>query len=251
MAYILVISILVATFLFLLGGVAVLETIFRIKVRYPAVRVLVIALAVGLTAGLFILDSIGVPTTIGAGLGVIVGIASCVALLKKAYDLRLREVIGLFLGLIVSFVIVFGVIFLLVTTFVMTRVEISGNSMVPFISDGDRAYVQKLAVNYSRGDVVLIQEKYGAERLLVSRIAAIPGDTLVVTGTEIKINGTLQSASMQNVAYLSQYGSNTVLTKDTYFLISDNYGRAVDSRTFGPVPNDGYSLIGKIVFKSK
>ena len=91
------------------------------------------------------------------------------------------------------------------------RVEVTGDSMAPALLPGDRLLLLRLGLGRVRcGDVVAVRDPRDVDgRVLVKRVAALPGDGMVVLG--------------------------------------DNLAASTDSRTFGAVPRS--LLLGRCIWR--
>lgn len=164
-------------------------------------------------------------------------------------------------------------IYVVITTFFINVVTISGDSMDPNLLDQQRVLVQKTE-NLKRGDVVVFDARQEDPRIkagnkdYVKRVIAVAGDTvsyqdgvLYVNGK--KVNQSFISTTEQNAGTAASFGSSwdlkslsstglwkvsdrnqTVVPKDSYFVLGDHRSVSNDSRYFGFVSKK--HVIGKI-----
>jgi len=93
------------------------------------------------------------------------------------------------------------------------RFIVSGNSMSPKFTEGDRLFVSRLVLKFSRpevGDYVVLSDPR-TDRLILKKIDAIHGSE--------------------------------------YFVVGENATGSTDSRTFGSVGRS--SIVGKVLFRYK
>ena len=120
--------------------------------------------------------------------------------------------------------------------------------MSPTINMGDQLIVSRFLAffdNYSHGDLVMINlEIDGNSTTAIKRVAAVPGDHLVITGYALYINNIRQEWPFLagNDVYIDM-----VLGSDQYFLLGDNTTISNDSRHFGSVTNR--QIIAKIILR--
>ena len=146
-------------------------------------------------------------------------------------------------------IIVFVVI---IRTFIITPVSVSGTSMVPTLENGDILLVYKLRYKLQgpkRFDVVTIDQKGGD---LVKRVIGLPGDKLryVVNKneegkitTQLIINDEVveekfisDDAKADTCSYPNDICEETITVPDGYYYVmGDNRGSSMDSRVIGPV----------------
>jgi signal peptidase I len=117
-------------------------------------------------------------------------------------------------------------------------------SMEPALQVSQRVLVNKSAyvfANPSRGDVVLVADPQNPSQLLMRRVIAVPGDTILVTATSVAVNGvTLDEHTYTGIAPgqpESQIIGKYTLGADRYFVMADTRlaWSNTDSRGFGPL----------------
>ena len=90
------------------------------------------------------------------------------------------------------------------------RVSVKGLSMAPTLLPGDHLLVRPVR-RLRRGDMVVVRDPDAAQRWVVKRVAALPGESVTVAGR--------------------------VLTAgDGLIVLGDNPEVSTDSRAYGPVP---------------
>lgn len=171
---------------------------------------------------------------------------------------------------ILDFVIIVAVAFLIalfLTSFVVLNCKIPSGSMESTIMTGDRVMGNRLAYTFGkpkRGDIAIFKapqlalnmgghlgKKYG-DVLYIKRVVGLPGDTIEVKNSLIYINGSevpLEEPYLEeeNLVPCSLYnfGPYTLGEKE-YFMMGDNRDNSLDSRAWGPVPED--DILAKALF---
>lgn len=125
---------------------------------------------------------------------------------------------------------------------VLGRHPISGESMYPTYHDGQQVMsIRPFLASLKQGDVVIAycSNKY----LLIKRVAACPGDTLVVANDgSVTVNGepytygvgSCLSGNMQGMEANADGSYSITLGKGQYYLLGDNHENSADSRIYGP-----------------
>jgi len=156
---------------------------------------------------------------------------------------------------LLDWVVVIGIALLVafvVRTFVLAHFVVDGTSMSTTLHDGDRVFVNKLSYRLhdpNRGDVVVLHELQGAaERDLIKRVVALPGETIEVRNCEVFIDGQRLDEPYLDpeVVTANDCGGETPPTAvpaDHVFVMGDNRGGSLDSRNLGPIDED--DLVGR------
>lgn len=119
-------------------------------------------------------------------------------------------------------------------------------SMHPTVGKGNYYLVNRYIyyfVRPERGDIVVFRRaKYSTEEE-VKRVVGLPGETLLIRGTEVYINGRRVPEPYKVGGAHPDFGPYTV-EKDRYFVMGDTRWMRDDSRDYGAVPFQ--SIEGKI-----
>ena len=129
--------------------------------------------------------------------------------------------------------IVILVVVVLIRTFLVTPVIVSGESMIPTLKDGNLMILNKRA-KLKRFDIVVIDT--GKEEI-IKRIIGMPGETISCEDGVWYIDGVKQEDD-----YSTEYCTSSRETKfekveledDEYFCMGDNRMNSKDSRYYGP-----------------
>ncbi|MCO0832396.1 signal peptidase I [Fructobacillus sp. W13] len=160
-----------------------------------------------------------------------------------------------------------------ITTFWINIVTINGDSMDPNLLDQQKVLVQKTQ-NVKRGDVVVFDAREEDPRIktgnkdYVKRVIAVAGDTVSYKNGDLyvndkKVDESYISSDERNAGTASSFGSSwnldslaktglwsaedqkeTVVPKDSYFVLGDHRSVSNDSRYFGYIHKK--HVIGKI-----
>lgn len=129
-----------------------------------------------------------------------------------------------------GYIIVVTVI-ILVRTYVITPVRVSGNSMNNTLKNGDIMLLYKLA-DIKRNNIVVINKKVAGDTI-IKRVIALPGETIRCTDGIIYVN---EKKYNDKYAYGETSDFELVrLKKDEYFVLGDNRLISNDSRYLGPI----------------
>jgi len=134
------------------------------------------------------------------------------------------------------------------TRMVVQNFRVDGGSMVPALENGEFLLVNKLAYVAStpdRGDVVVFRSPAKPDEDLVKRIIGLPNETVEFHDGGVFVDGR-RLAEDEYFAGVTgtRAGRSLVVPDQAYFVLGDNRGQSIDSRSFGIVP--GASIVGKV-----
>lgn len=145
----------------------------------------------------------------------------------------------------------------LVRGFGLAHFVVDGSSMDTTLATGDRVFVNKLSYRLhdpNRGDVVVLHQINGAaERDLIKRVIALPGETIEMTNCEVRITEPgAASSRVLDEPYLdfdvisSTCGGDfepVTVPDEHVFVMGDNRSGSQDSRALGPIAES--DLVGR------
>lgn len=141
--------------------------------------------------------------------------------------------------LIIYLVIIIAII--VIRTFIITPVRVSGSSMYPTLKNGEIMILNKLDYKLNeikRYDIVVVNS---GENKIIKRIIGLPGETLKYENNTLYIDG-----KEMKEPYLQEETEDFNITelnyekipKDCYFVIGDNRDNSKDSRIIGCVKKE-------------
>lgn len=154
--------------------------------------------------------------------------------------------------LILEILLVISLGLLTAWTFFCT-ISITGVSMEPEFRHGDRVLLARTTVIFTpkRGDVVAVRVgSAGSGSVSIKRVAGLPGDTLVIEGGVLYINGEKEEdfASYDTMREAGLLRSPLTLGEGEFILLGDNRNNSEDSRyeSVGIVKRS--DIVGKVWF---
>ena len=128
---------------------------------------------------------------------------------------------------------------------------IQGKSMEPTLKNYELVMLKKDISNITYGDIVAFYCE-NLDCVLVKRVIAIPGDTVIVKDGTLYVNNQKSKAAVnaEKIEYSGCLFEEFAVPDNCYFTVGDNINESIDSRydTVGVVPNN---YIRGIVMGSK
>ena len=128
--------------------------------------------------------------------------------------------------------------------------RVTSGSMRPTLEVGDHIVIDKLTVRWRApavGDLVVFREPDGGD-LAVKRVVALAGTSVALEDGVLQIDGIPQpEPELDHRGVDSVYFGPVAVPAGAVFVMGDNRGESLDSRTYGPVAVA--DLIGRVVFR--
>jgi signal peptidase I len=152
--------------------------------------------------------------------------------------------------------VVFAAIFAIIYLFIAQPHKVSGNSMLPNFQNGNYILTDKISYRFSLPkytDVVVLKDPLDPSKDFIKRVIAVPGDTVMVKGNLVYVNGNLlderylPSDRPTTAGAFLHEGEEITAGANQYFVFGDNREHSSDSREWGPVTKEG--IIGKVIIR--
>lgn len=144
-------------------------------------------------------------------------------------------------------------VFSSLTLFMVEKANVYGESMTPFLTDGDCVLVEQfsyLVGRPKRFDVVVFYYR-DSERTYIKRVVGLPGETVQIVDGAVMINGEkLEEPTERDLILEPGRAENPVLLgSDEYFLLGDNRNNSSDSRNTDIGSIKKSKLIGRVFIR--
>ena len=123
----------------------------------------------------------------------------------------------------------------LIRTFVITPVMVSGDSMNPTLENGEILLLNKLENDYERFDIVIIDFDNGiVKEKLIKRIIGLPGEKIEYISGKLYINDKYVKDEFESSTYdFSTLSLGDKIPEGKYLVLGDNRTNSSDSRMLG------------------
>lgn len=148
------------------------------------------------------------------------------------------------------------VVVVLLRTFIITPVIVSGDSMKPNLSNGEFLLVRKIGYNSNTIDrfdivVVKIKNEEGKEEEIIKRIIGLPGEHISYKDNKLYVNDGLveENYMFRNTKdfNLEEICTCNSIPEGKYLMLGDNRPVSKDSRSIGLINED--DIVGKAVVR--
>lgn len=132
---------------------------------------------------------------------------------------------------------------------ILQSYQVTSTSMSPAIVQSSLVLVNKLAYtthNPERGDVIVFRYPRDTRVAYMQRIIGLPGDSILINGEHIWINGRQLHEPYTRLSYDNPFAKTWQVPSNQYFVLGDNRRTSDDSRLWDFVPRD--YIIGKAAF---
>ena len=137
-----------------------------------------------------------------------------------------------------------------VIVFLYQPVKVEGTSMMPWLVDQERIFVNKFVYRFDdirRGDVIVFRFPLDPVKSYIKRVAGLPGDKVEIQKGRLSVN----DQPVEEPYLLPEYGDRSTyppmkVPPNHYYVLGDHRNTSNDSRTWGTV--DQRFIIGKAVF---
>ncbi|MDI9470452.1 MAG: signal peptidase I [Bacillota bacterium] len=158
----------------------------------------------------------------------------------------------------IKYILIAIVLGLAITTFVLQRNEVVGNSMYPTLYHGDQLWVEKITHHFGgvgRGDIITFSTANlpggHREEDLVKRVIGLPGERVEIRDGAVYINGERLAEPYLAESVVTEPRlvgfADLTLAANEYYVLGDNRPDSSDSRVFGPIRED--DVIGETLIR--
>lgn len=172
----------------------------------------------------------------------------------------------------IAILLIAPIVAIVLTLYVFQSYQVNGESMEVTLQNNDRLIIWKVPKTWARitghayvphrGDIVVAHDdnlsKYGdAGKQIIKRVIGLPGERIVIKNHTVTIFNGEHPDGFQPDKTLP-YGANSVIPETDgninltipagqVYLMGDNRGNSLDSRSIGPVPVQ--NIIGKLALR--
>lgn len=145
---------------------------------------------------------------------------------------------------------------ILVFTLVVSKVEVSGRSMMDTLQNSDQLVITAYNYTPKNGDIVILspgcattkEGKMYDDKPLVKRIIATEGQTVEIKDGEVYVDGKmLQEDYTRTKTDARDFTGKRTVPQHCVFVLGDNRDESADGRNIGFV--DQNHILGKVLFR--
>lgn len=147
--------------------------------------------------------------------------------------------------IVISIAIAAGVI-----VFLYQPVKVEGTSMMPWLEDQERVFVNKFIYGFApirRGDVIVFRFPLDLRKSYIKRVVGLPGDQVAFLNGRLVLNGKIIAEPYLQPEYSDSSSYQTIeVPEDHFYVLGDHRNTSNDSRNWGTVERS--FIIGRAVF---
>ena len=145
-------------------------------------------------------------------------------------------------------IVIAVILAVLINKFLIFKVKIPSESMVPTLNVGDRLFVTRVynPENLKRGDIVVFYSEEKNEDM-IKRLIGLPGDEVVINDGRVTVNG--ETLEENYIGTVDNYSGEFTVPEGKYFFLGDNRYWSLDSRYWNDPYIDGSEIKGKAQIK--
>ena len=147
--------------------------------------------------------------------------------------------------------IIIIIIVILIRTFIITPILVSGDSMKPNLHNNEVLLVKKIGYNSStieRFDIIIIKEE---KEEIIKRVIGMPGEHISYKNNKLYVDDKLVNENFKfydtKDFNLEEICNCTTIPKGKYLVLGDNRPISKDSRIIGLI--DEKDIVGKTVYR--
>ncbi|HEC30762.1 MAG TPA: signal peptidase I [Candidatus Yonathbacteria bacterium] len=155
---------------------------------------------------------------------------------------------------VIKFFVIASIIVIPIRIFIAQPFIVSGSSMDPTFADKQYLIVDQLSYNLGtpeRGDVVILRYPLDTSVFFIKRVVGLPNETVTITDGVVSITSPENELGITlDEPYIKfpKFDSSTrTLGDKEYFVMGDNRAASLDSRAWGPAPEN--LIIGKVFLR--
>lgn len=147
-----------------------------------------------------------------------------------------------FIKELIPYVIIIVVV-VLIRSFIVTPVQVDGNSMYPTLKNNEILLLKKYDKKYKRFDIVVLN--YNNSKL-IKRIIGLPGEHIEYKDNKLYINGKYIKENFKRNTETSDFEIDKKIPKGYYFVMGDNRDNSTDSRIIGVISKNDLEGVSDI-----
>lgn len=123
--------------------------------------------------------------------------------------------------------------------------------MKPTLQDGDKVVVSTMGYKAQKGDVVVLSSTEGLKKPIIKRVVAVAGDTVDINFTTgvVTVNGIEEHYTDELTTQQFDVAFPLTVPEGTVFVLGDNRGVSLDSRSTQVGCVDERLIVGKVLFR--